>query len=217
MGLSMIDLVGTSVTTTMILKTRTFTGMEPTSAELRVLKLTMTATLRVSAGDALWLFAGFVICLTVTYLLRGRHRANRKRLLRAQRAEHAGETLLLQAGYRIIGRQVRKRLLVEVAGKPIDVGVRADLLVKRHSRRFVAEVKSGRLAPDIRLGSTRRQLLEYLLVFDVDGVLLVDPERSRINEVRFPMVSRQPKAYPLLWAMAATLAAVAALTIFLQY
>ena len=34
--------------------------------------------------------------------------------------------------------------------------------------------------------ATRRQLLEYAAVFDVDGVLLVDAEGGRIHRVEFP-------------------------------
>ena len=60
---------------------------------------------------------------------------------------------------------------------------RADLLVEARSRsgflrgqRFVAEVKTGERAIDPTHPATRRQLMEYLHVFEVDGVLLVDRE-----------------------------------------
>ena len=65
--------------------------------------------------------------------------------------------------------------------------VRADLLVSRGARRFVAEVKTGARAPRIETAATRRQLLEYAVAYDVDGVLLVDMEEHTISEVEFPM------------------------------
>jgi hypothetical protein len=49
----------------------------------------------------------------------------------------------------------------------------------------VAEVKSGKLAPRIETAATRRQLLEYRVAFDVDGVLLVDEEAGRVSEIVF--------------------------------
>ena len=79
---------------------------------------------------------------------------------------------------------------MEIDGQPVEVRSRADLLVEwtRGSipRRFVAEVKTGRRAPEPTLPATRRQLLEYLHVFDVEGVLLVDMERRKIKRIGFP-------------------------------
>ena len=87
--------------------------------------------------------------------------------------------------------------------------LRADLLVTRNGRRYVAEVKTGRTAPRLDCAATRRQLLEYRIAFGVDGVLLVDAEsdcvivvelgsldaaadeaRSRAMSIRFPRCSR---------------------------
>ena len=43
----------------------------------------------------------------------------------------------------------------------------------------------SQLAPDPTFGPTRRQLLEYQLVFEVDGVLVVDADRRTISRVAF--------------------------------
>jgi hypothetical protein len=50
---------------------------------------------------------------------------------------------------------------------------------------LVAEVKTGEVAPRLSTAATRRQLLEYRVAFDVDGVLLVCPERGTIQRVDF--------------------------------
>jgi len=76
---------------------------------------------------------------------------------------------------------------VQVDGDDVDFELRADLLVKKGGRRFVAEVKTGESAPRIETSATRRQLLEYALAYPVDGVLLVEPQRGRIREVTFPL------------------------------
>ena len=96
-------------------------------------------------------------------------------------------------------------------GAAQTVDVRADLIVTRGGRRFVAEVKTGELAPRLATVATRRQLLEYAHAFDVDGVLLVDPEAGRVAEVTFPMRhAARPLARPwLVLALGVAVGAVA--------
>ena len=53
---------------------------------------------------------------------------------------------------------------------------------------FVAEVKTGDEAPRMSTAATRRQLLEYHVAFDVDGVLLVCPELGTIQRIEFPQL-----------------------------
>lgn len=116
-------------------------------------------------------------------------RAGRRARGRARRArvgEEEAEKLLTRHGYAIEDHQSRGEVLVEVDGVAQTFEVRADFLVWRRGRRFVAEVKTGEKVVELSHGSTRRQLLEYRRAFDVDGVLLVLPELSIIREVHFP-------------------------------
>jgi hypothetical protein len=109
---------------------------------------------------------------------------------RAQAAEAAAPRLLQRLGYEVLGAQVEGSYTLVVDGQPIAVPLRADYLVARDGRRYIAEVKSGRSAPQLGNASTRRQLLEYLVAFDVQGVLLVDGESKRVHEVVFPLQVR---------------------------
>lgn len=111
----------------------------------------------------------------------------RRRMKRARRGETRAEKLLRKRGYRVEGRQVPTRFTFHVDGTPRDVELRADLLVRRSGRRYVAEVKTGTLAPDPGHRATRRQLLEYAVAFDADGLLLVDADRGNVHEVVFPL------------------------------
>jgi Holliday junction resolvase-like predicted endonuclease len=113
-------------------------------------------------------------------------RENRARGKVARRAEQGAVRLLERQGYEILEFQLTARWTVLVDGEERDVHSRADLLVRRRRRRYIAEVKSGRMAPDPTRPATRRQLLEYRLAFDVDGVLLVDMEQGVVHEVAFP-------------------------------
>jgi hypothetical protein len=71
-------------------------------------------------------------------------------------------------------------------GAPHAVELRADYLVARDGREYIAEVKTGEAADSLSNSATRRQLLEYQLAFAVDGILLVCPERGRIHAIEFP-------------------------------
>ncbi len=115
-------------------------------------------------------------------------RANRWRQRGARVGEEAAEQLLGDAGFRVLDRQVTTTWTMWVDGEPVEVRCRADLLVeqRRTRSRYVAEVKTGSRAPDPTNPQTRRQLLEYRLAFDVDGVLLVDMEARCVRTVSFP-------------------------------
>ena len=141
----------------------------------------------------LWLLIAVlsVLCLILVLALRlsqGKaSRASRARNAHAQWGEQEAEYLLEAAGYAIVERQVARSWAMAVDGENVEASVRADLLVKRNGQLFVAEVKTGRLAPDPLYPPTRRQLLEYLFVFDPDGLLVVDVESRSIREVVFQL------------------------------
>lgn len=109
----------------------------------------------------------------------------RKRRSRvAARGEKRAEALLKTKGYVVLDRQVRTRCSLCVDREAIEFDLVADLLVQSDGKVFVAEVKTG-AGRTIRHSGTRRQLLEYALSFDVDGVLLVDPTRSTVQRIEF--------------------------------
>jgi len=123
---------------------------------------------------------------------------------RATAGEALAEKLLAKAGYRVEARQATRRWAVHVDGEPQEVTLRADFVVARRGRRYVAEVKTGQDAPDIAAPATRRQLLEYRCAFGVDGVLLVDAEARRVHAVDFALPLAPP---PALRAILVTLVA----------
>ncbi len=137
----------------------------------------------------------------------------RRRLRRAHArgiaGEHRAERLLVAKGYRVIGRQVRGCYELTIDGDEVQVDLRADYVVDRDGARYVAEVKTGRLAPRVETPSTRRQLLEYRLAFDADGVLLIDGDTGRISAIDFPMPIAA-RGWSRAWLVAALLAGAAA-------
>ncbi len=145
-------------------------------------------------GAWLVVFAGLAVALlSLGAFVRGvlqkwsRRRRMRGRMARAQRGEREAEALLERAGWAVVGCQVQGSYGLWVGGRERPVALRADYLVEAQGRRFVAEVKTGTKAVDLGTPATRRQLLEYRVAFDVEGVLLVDAEAGRVEEVRFPL------------------------------
>lgn len=116
---------------------------------------------------------------------RGSVRAKR-RAARAGAGEQAAIALLEEEGYVIEARQARVVWAPLVDDEPVQLELRADYLVMRNGERFVAEVKTGEVAPSLHSAATRRQLLEYSVAFAVDGVILVCPERGEVHRIEFP-------------------------------
>ena len=118
-------------------------------------------------------------------------RNNRYRQQIAQRGEQVAERVLRRHGYKILDRQVTGRWSIRVDGQEVPVHSRADLIVQKGRHTYIAEVKTGTGAPDPSKPATRRQLLEYLHVFPVRGVLLVDMVAKRVHEVNFGFETRR--------------------------
>lgn len=155
---------------------------------------------------AVALLLALALHLSVRAVGRGLRRWQaRRRQARALRGERRAERLLDGLGYAIRARQAATSWAVTCDGEAHEVPLRADLLVERDGKRYVAEVKTGRVAPRLATAATRRQLLEYRVAYDVDGVLLVDPEAGRVMHVEFHLPGR-PRAglraavAPALWA-----------------
>jgi hypothetical protein len=112
-------------------------------------------------------------------------RSAKKRSQKALYAERAARRLLHKSGYRVLESQPAASYLIYLDHRSETIELRCDYLVEKEEMFFIAEVKSGAQAPDIHFGPTRRQLLEYQLVFNADGVLLVDMESKSIHTVDF--------------------------------
>lgn len=138
-----------------------------------------------------WAVAGLCALALIALLAAhafGRWRARalaHRRWRRAAAGEALAEDLLADHGFAVILRQAGLVWSIECDGEPHAVELRADLLVERDGRRYVAEVKTGASAPLLTNAATRRQLLEYCVAYQVDSVLLVDVEAGAVREVTF--------------------------------
>lgn len=121
--------------------------------------------------------------------------------------------LLESLGFTLIGQQVAGRYELSVDGERIAFDLRADYLVSQDGRSYVAEVKTGKHAPRLETAATRRQLLEYGIAFDVDGVLLVDVDAAEVRLVEVPSRARSEESSShirgnMVWLVAGLLAGI---------
>lgn len=154
--------------------------------------------------------AALAVLYVVVVLVRGsvRRARMRRRFVRAAEGEREAIELLEALGFVIEGYQVPGSYSLSVDGRSVEVRVCADYIVSRGGDRFVAEVKTGKLAPKIETAATRRQLLEYEHAFDVTGVLLVDADARTIRRVELAR-ARAARSWGARswggWALAAVL------------
>lgn len=122
----------------------------------------------------------------------------RRQARHAQWGERHAAKLLKAAGYRLLDAQATRSYPLFANGEAVEVELRADFLLERDGRLFVADAKTGGAA-QVRSRATRRQLLEYLIAYEADAVLLVDADRERIIEVGFPYTKpKSASVIPLL-------------------
>lgn len=173
--------------------------LESIPREALVATAVVAVLIAVVQGAAVWL---------------GRLRRRRRLSLRFERAaagEERAPSWLEEHGYRVLGAQVVAEHQVQVDDRVVVVALRADYLVEKRGARYVVEVKTGAFAPRIETSATRRQMLEYRVAFDVDGVVLVDAESGGVHEITFPSLARFATAHPsrVGWRVAAVVACAA--------
>lgn len=142
---------------------------------------------------ALWIIIGAVA--TAAYLKHLKKLKIKKRIYKAKKSELKAMELLKKNGFEIVDIQKESYYTILIDDKPYKAAVKADMIVKKGNKTFVAEVKSGEFSPSPRFIDTRRQLLEYYLVYRPGGLLLVDMEREKIRKVEYSIVSNEHRFF----------------------
>ncbi|WP_422443882.1 hypothetical protein [Thermoanaerobacterium sp. DL9XJH110] len=136
-----------------------------------------------------WAVLGAACTVVILNLLR---KAKLKRKIRkAKKSEIRAAKLLEKQGFEVIDLQKEVSYILLVDGRPYKASVKADFIVKKGNKIYVAEVKTGEKAPSPRFPATRRQLLEYYMVYRPDGLLLVDMENEEIKKVEYSILEKK--------------------------
>lgn len=132
----------------------------------------------------------FAVLFGMLLMWKGSHYWKRLKGKQIQRRGKRGEAraikILQDHGYRIIEEQVAKPVTITVDGKSCESTLYADMLVKKGRKTYVVEVKTGKDARPT-VGHVRRQMLEYQIVFQPDGMLFIDVGKGSCQEVHFDM------------------------------
>jgi len=135
------------------------------------------------------------------YIARKVKRIKIKRMLAiAKRGEKNAISFLTKAGYDIVDIQKKQKFTVKINGRPYSSYVQADFLVKKGGKLYVVEVKTGKQTRATTAG-VRRQLLEYYLVFNPHGILLLDMENGTLKQIEFQWQKKEYSLSPLFLAM----------------
>ncbi len=113
----------------------------------------------------------------------------RRRLKRVRAQGQAGEikaeSWLRRNGFVIEAGQPQQLTHLLVDGIPTAFRVRADFVVRDpEGRRAVVEVKTGAATNPVST-ATRRQMLEYAVVYGVESIYLFDGVEGRLRKVSF--------------------------------
>ncbi|MGI6485757.1 MAG: hypothetical protein ACOX15_05450 [Tepidanaerobacteraceae bacterium] len=129
------------------------------------------------------------VVFTLLYLIKYFRTIKAKnRIRKAKRSEKKAIKLLESRGFEIVDIQKENSYKLYVDGKPYEACVKADIIARKGSKYYVAEVKSGEKATSPRYPETRRQLLEYFLVYKPDGLILVDMEKKNLRKIEYAIV-----------------------------
>ena len=101
-----------------------------------------------------------------------------------KKAEKKAIKLLKKNGYKIESFQTTAKGKLLQDNEIVNFFIRADLIVSKDKKKFIAEVKSGKAA-SIEEINTRRQLLEYSKVFNNKNLILIDTEKNKIKKIEF--------------------------------
>ena len=118
------------------------------------------------------------------FLQQKKTRSLKKISERAKLGESEAMKLLQQEGYHIIEEQARMPVKMMIGKERYESFIKADFIVEKNHKRYLAEVKTGKQA-NPRLPNVRRHLFEYQNLFETDGILFIDMNKYDIIEVSF--------------------------------
>ena len=103
---------------------------------------------------------------------------------KGKKGEKKAIKLLKKNGYKIESFQTTAKGKLLQNNEVVNFFIRADLIVSKNNKKYIAEVKSGKAA-SIEEINTRRQLLEYSSVFNNKNLILIDTKKNKIKKIEF--------------------------------
>ena len=133
-----------------------------------------------------------IILLVISMRIIGRFRVM-GRIRKGQTGEVNAKLYLLKSGYRIIAEQPLTKGVLLIDGNAHQYQVRVDYLVEKDGIHYLVEVKTGKRYTNPIDPSTRRQLLEYSVLYDINSLLLFDGDKKKLSRIEFPPANANPQ------------------------
>jgi len=118
-----------------------------------------------------------------------------RRLQKAKRSEYKAISFMESNGFEILDLQKESSYTLFIDDRPHEIKVKADMIVKKGNKIYVAEVKTGDKVTSPKYADTRRQLLEYFMVYRPSGLILVDMEKQKIRTVEYSILNFETSKY----------------------
>lgn len=114
----------------------------------------------------------------------------KKRFKTGRIGEEKAKDYLIKHGFKILEEQLSLFASMWINGVKHEYEVRIDYLVKKGNTKSIVEVKTGEKAVDPLNSSTRRQLFEYINLYDADNMYLFDADSNKLKEIFFKQKQR---------------------------
>lgn len=154
-------------------------------------------TIRVSVVTVTAFCAGIAVMWLIAKLQKTFESFKRKKRFKRGTEGEAEACLYLQKhGFSICRAQDETAASMLINGISHDYTVRADYVAVKKGKRCIVEVKTGKKAVDPLFSDTRRQLLEYAVVYKVDNIFLFNADDGILMKIDFPGVTKKKKMLP---------------------
>ncbi|NLM46607.1 MAG: hypothetical protein GX200_07385 [Firmicutes bacterium] len=95
--------------------------------------------------------------------------------------------LLEEAGYEVLHARPRLTVQMEIDGTAYHFDLSCDLLAKKHGLLFLVKIRRDAGKGRLQSKQWRSNLLRDVLAFRTSGIVVVYPEKAKLQEVRFRM------------------------------
>lgn len=99
--------------------------------------------------------------------------------------EKEGEAILEKRGFKILEKRLSSPVITLVSGKSHMAESTADFLAEKERKKYLVHLHGGSISADLNDPALRRKLIENEVVYQPDGLILVDLVDKSLQEISF--------------------------------
>jgi hypothetical protein len=128
-----------------------------------------------------------VLVLNYKWMQFKKTRLRKKRFARGAKMEEKAALVLKRKGFDVEASQAVFYHDYKANGIDKQAKLEVDYVASKNGKTYLIEVKSGAVATQIENKATRRQILEYSIAIENDGVYLLDMETETLQRIEFKL------------------------------